>query len=246
MECDFMSQDDVQGTERILVMPGEELGDTTFKPGVGTYRKGNAIFAAQLGIKNIRSGFINVMPLGGRYLPRQGDSVIGLVQDVGPSNWMVDINCPYVAFLHANETQWKVDFGAAGQYLTVGDIVLAKIGMVDETKRVNLTMKEQGLRKMPNGQILKVPHSKVPRVIGRGGSMISMLKEHTGCRIFVGQNGVIWIDGELEGIALVTAAIKLIDRGTHRDGLTESVRSFLVREPGSRRSAAPNPVTERD
>ncbi len=241
-----MSQDDVQGTERILVMPGEELGDTSFKPGMGTYRRGNAIFAAQLGIKNIRSGFINVMPLGGRYLPRQGDSVIGLVQDVGSSNWMVDINCPYVAFLHANETQWKVDFGAAGQYLTVGDIVLAKIGMVDETRRVNLTMKEQGLRKLNNGQILKIPHSKVPRVIGRGGSMISMLKEHTGCRIFVGQNGMIWVDGELEAIARAAAAINLIDKGVHRNGLTESVRAFLEGEPGSKRPAAPNQGTERD
>ncbi len=236
-----MSEDDVQRTERILVMPGEELGDSGFRPGTGTYRKDGRIFAAQLGLKNIRSGFVNVIPLAGRYQPRQGDSVIGMVQDVGPSNWMVDINCPYTSFLHANETQWKVDFGAASQFLAVGDTVLAKIGTVDEIKRVNLTMKEQGLRKLANGQILKVPHSKVPRVIGRGGSMISMLKEHTGCRIFVGQNGVVWIDGELGGIALATAAINMIDRGTHRDGLTESVRAFLEKSPGT---GAPGPERE--
>jgi len=57
--------------------------------------------------------------------------------------------------------------------------------------------------------------------------MISMLKEQTACRSFVGQIGVLWIDGELEGIALAVAAISMIDRGVHRDGLTESVRAFL-------------------
>jgi len=223
-----MARDDIQRTDRVLVMPGEELGDSSYKSGMGTYRKRDIIYAAQLGIINIRSGFINVIPLRGKYPPRVGDSIIGMVQDVGPSNWMVDINCPYTAFLHVNETQWKVDFGAAGQFLGIGDIILAKIGQVDETKRVNLTLKEQGLRKMTNGQITKIAHSKVPRVIGRGGSMISLLKEHTGCKIFVGQNGVIWMDGELDGMAKAAAAIRLIDKGTHLHGLTDDVRQFLT------------------
>ena len=223
-----MNQDDnVQRTDRVLVVPGEEIGDSTHKSGMGTYRKGELIYASQLGIINIRSGFINVIPVGGKYPPRQSDSVIGLVQDVGPSNWMVDINCPYTAFLHANETQWKVDFGTAGNYLSVGDIILAKIGQVDETRRVNLTMKEQGLRKMTSGQITKIAHTKVPRVIGKGGSMIALLKEHTGCRIFVGQNGVIWIDGELEGIRKAVTAIQMIDRGAQLHGLTDNIRNFL-------------------
>jgi exosome complex component RRP4 len=239
-----MTEDDVQRTDRVLVVPGEQLGDSSFKSGVGTYRKEGIIYAAQLGIINIRSGFINVIPLGGKYPPRVGDSIIGMVQDVGPSNWMVDINCPYTAFLHVNETQWKVDFGTAGQFLSIGDIILAKIVQVDETRRVNLTLKEQGLRKMTNGQIMKIAHSKVPRVIGKGGSMISLLKENTGCKIFVGQNGVIWIDGELEGIRKAAAAISLIDKGTHLHGLTDEVRQFLTGRseiPASQNDDMPEP-----
>ncbi|MDD4307864.1 MAG: exosome complex RNA-binding protein Rrp4 [Thermoplasmata archaeon] len=229
----MVQSDNVQRTDRVLVVPGDKLGDSSYKPGTGTFRKDSEIFAAQLGILNIRSGFINVIPAGGIYQPRQGDSVIGMVQDIGPSNWMVDINCPYTAFLHANETQWKVDFGTAGQYLGVGDIILAKIGQVDETKRVNLTMKEQGLRKMGSGQITKIAHTKVPRVIGKGGSMIALLKEHTGCRIFVGQNGVIWMDGEFEGMKKAAAAVQLIDHGTQLHGLTDSVREFLSGNGGA-------------
>jgi exosome complex component RRP4 len=169
-----------------------------------------------------------VIPFTGKYQPKQGDSVIGMVQDAGPNSWMVDINCPYVAFLHANETPWKVDFGTTTQFLGVGDIILAKVGQVDETRRVNLSMKEQGLRKLGNGQIMKLAPAKVPRIIGKGGSMISLLKEQTGCKIFIGQNGVIWIDGELEGVRKASAAVDMIDRGTHLHGLTDAVRDFLA------------------
>jgi len=230
LDSGLMSTTDcVQKEEGTLVLPGEELCGGDLKSGSGTYRKGNAIYAAQLGTVNYRSGFINVAPVGGKYLPRVGDSVIGMVQDVGASNWMVDVNCPYLAFLHANETQWKVDFGNAAQFLGIGDIILAKIGMVDETKHVNLTMKEQGLRKMTSGQVVKVSHTKVPMVIGRGGSMISLLKEHTGCRIFIGQNGVIWIDGETAGTAKATAAIMMLVGNGQTHGSPEDVRAFLNR-----------------
>jgi len=224
----YMSEDDVQRTDRILVIPGESVGDSSLKSGMGTYRRGDEIFAAQLGIVNYRAGFVNVIPFSGKYQPKPGDSIIGLIQDAGPNSWMVDIHCPYTAFLHANETPWKVDFGTTTQYLRVGDIVLAKISQVDETRRVNITMKEQGLRKLTSGQIMRLSHTKVPRVIGKGGSMISLLKEHTGCRIFIGQNGVIWIDGELDGMVKASAAIELIDRGTHLHGLTDEVRTFLL------------------
>jgi exosome complex component RRP4 len=89
----------------------------------------------------------------------------------------------------------------------VGDVVLAKIGSVDETRHVNLSMREQGLRRMQAGQVMRIPYTKVPMVIGRGGAMIAMLKERTGCRIFAGQNGVIWMDGEPEAMGRACAAI---------------------------------------
>jgi len=221
-----MSHIDVEA-QKILVVPGEEIGDSSYKSGMGTYAREGKIYAAQLGIVNIRSGYINVLPYAGKYLPRQGDSIIGIIKDIGPNSWFVDINCPYNSLLHGNETQWKVEYGMTGQFLNVGDVILAKINQVDEIKRVNLTMKEHGLRKLNSGQIIRIDHTKVPRVIGKGGSMISVLKEKTGCRIFIGQNGVIWIDGELEGITKVTLAIDMIDKKPQMQGLTDAIREFL-------------------
>lgn len=240
-----MSQIDIEN-QRVLVVPGQEIGDTSHRPGMGTYASDGKIYASQMGIVNIRAGYINVQPFAGKYQPRQGDSIIGTVQDIGPNSWFVNINCPYNSMLHGNETQWKVDYGTTSQYLNVGDVILAKINHVDEIKRVNLTMKEHGLRKLSNGQIMIVEHTKVPRVIGKGGSMISILKENTGCRIFIGQNGVIWIDGELEGIAKASQAINIIDQNAQMQGLTDKIREFLgVYEPEAPEAEAePSPEGE--
>jgi exosome complex component RRP4 len=68
---------------------------------------------------------------------------------------------------------------------------------------------------------------KVPRVIGKNGSMIQILKNSTGCRIYVGQNGRIWIDGELDDIMRAVRAVKLIEEEAHNLGLTEKVKKYL-------------------
>jgi exosome complex component RRP4 len=213
--------------QREVVVPGELLDSGKLRPGNGTYVKEGKIYASQLGIKSVRSNYVNVIPLGGRYIPQVGETVIGKVIDLGPSNWLVDINSPYPAPLHVNEVPWRVEFGDTARYLNVGDVLLAKILLVDETKRVQVTMKEPGLRKLQGGQIIDISHSKVPRVIGKGGSMIQMIKGYTNCRIFVGQNGRIWLDGEIENIVYAIRAIKMIEEEAQTMRLTERVKEYL-------------------
>ncbi len=212
---------------RELVVPGDLLDSANLKPGMGTYSEGGRIYAAQLGIKNERAGYINIVPLSGVYIPRPGDAVIGKVTDIGPSHWLVDINSPYPAPLHVNEVPWRVEYGDTAKYIDVEDVLLVKVLSVDETKRVVLTMKEHGLRKLGGGQIVEISHSKVPRVIGRKGSMISLIKQFTNCRMFVGQNGRIWVDGEMDDIVNAISVIKRIEDEAQVLGLTESIRSML-------------------
>jgi exosome complex component RRP4 len=212
---------------REVVLPGDLLDSGKLKAGAGTYVQDGKIYAAQLGIKSVKSNFVNVIPLGGRYIPSPGDTVIGKVVDIGPSNWFIDINSPYQAPLHVNEVPWRVDFGDTARFMNIGDTLLAKVLMVDETKRVQVTMKEQGLRKLQGGQVMDISHSKVPRVIGKGGSMIQMIKTMTNTRIFVGQNGRIWLDGEIESILFAIRAIKMIEDNAQASHLTEKVREYL-------------------
>ncbi len=212
---------------REVVVPGDVLDGTGLKPGVGTFSEGGHIYAARLGIKNERAGYVNVIPLGGTYIPRSGDAVIGKIVDLGPSYWLVEIKSPYPAPLHVNEVPWRVDFGDTARYLDVEDAILAKIFSVDETRRVSLTMKDHTSRKLTGGQIVEVSHAKVPRVIGKKGSMINLIKEYTKCRMFVGQNGRIWLDGKLDDMTHAVTAIKMIEDQAQTMGLTEAVRAFL-------------------
>jgi len=217
----------VEGGGREVVLPGDLLDSGKLKAGAGTYVQDGRIYAAQLGIKSVKANFVNVIPLGGRYIPSPGDTVIGKVVDIGPSNWFIDINSPYQAPLHVNEVPWRVDFGDTARFMNIGDTLLAKVLMVDETKRVQVTMKEQGLRKLQGGQVMEISHSKVPRVIGKGGSMIQMIKTMTNTRIFVGQNGRIWLDGDIESILFAIRAIKMIEDNAQASHLTEKVREYL-------------------
>lgn len=212
---------------REIVVPGDLLDSGKYRAGIGTYQEGDKIYAAQLGFKDVRSNYINVISFGGKYIPRAGDSVIGKVIDLGPTNWNLDINSPYNAVLYGNEVPWDVEYGATSRYIDIGEVVLIKIIGVDEIKRVQATMKGIGLRKLNGGHLIEISASKVPRIIGKSGTMISLLKKYTNCRMFVGQNGRIWLDGEIDNIIIASRAIKEIERKAHTTGLTSEMETFL-------------------
>jgi len=212
---------------RRVVIPGELIDSRGSKPGEGTYADGGHVYAAQLGIVAQGDGLVSVIPLGGRYMPRADDEVIGQVVDLGPSHWLLDINAPYPAPLHATESPWRVDFGDTGRYMDIGDSAICRVLQVDETKRVQCTMQDRELHKIEGGQIVEVSHSKVPRIIGKDGSMIQLIKSFTKIQGFVGQNGRIWIDGNPEDVMIATRVIKLIEDHAQAVGLTEAVNAFL-------------------
>jgi exosome complex component RRP4 len=227
-----MSTADSKESAREIVVPGELLAISGKRAGPGTYSEGGKIFASQLGIKSVRTDMISVVPLSGQYMPMRGDLVVGKIVDVGASNWLVDINSPYPAPLHVNEVPWRVEFGETRRFIGVGDVVMLKVVGHDEQMRVQVSMQDHGLRKLTGGMIIEVSPSKVPRVIGKNGSMIQMLKNSTGCRIYVGQNGRIWIDGELDSIVLAVQAIRMIEDEAHAQGLTEKVKQLLETSSG--------------
>lgn len=224
-----------RGGLRPVVIPGEAVGGPGLKPGPGTFRFGDQILAAQLGVRTERDGRVSVIPLNGRYMPQRGDAVVGEVVDMGASHWLVDINAPYPAPLHATESPWEVEFGDTARYMRVGDAILAFVLSVDEIKRVQLTMQDRNARRLQGGVLMEVSPTKVPRVIGKEGSMISMITDLTHCRVIVGQNGRIWIDGSDADVARTVHAIQLIEERAQSYGLTEAVREVLERQaPGPR------------
>ncbi len=223
---------DENAKKSLLVVPGELIEDKGMKSGYGTYEKDGKIYSTSAGFVkyNRNANYVNVVPFKGRYMPREGDKVIGNITDIGPTNWMVDIGGPYDAPLHINEVPWRVEFGDTGSYLEVGETLLAMVNQVDETKRVNLTLKRPGLRRLEEGRIIHVSHTKVPRIIGRNGEMISLLKEKGGCNIFVGQNGMIWIQGDIIKIRNVVKVIERIEKSKKAKKLLDDVREMFDNE----------------
>ena len=211
-----------------IAIPSMIVGDAKrFRPGRGTFEKNGKIYSTRLGLISRQANFINIIPLSGVYDPIPGDTIIGVVIEISPTNWLVDINAPYPAILHVNEVPWHVELGETSKYLKYADAILAKILLVDETKKILLTMKERGLHKLNGGQIIEIQPLKVPRVIGKKGTMISLIKKYTGCRIIVGQNGRIWIDGRTEGVEKATRAIRKIEAEAHTKGLTVRIEKLL-------------------
>ena len=212
--------------EKDLVVPGELLAEDDYYPGRGTFEDDGKICSKLLGLVSLRNKKISVIPLKSKYLPKKGDVVIGKIDDVRFSMWGVDINSPYSGILPASEV-----FGREKKELSrvfdIGDVLFLRIVDVDEVKKVKLGLKGRGMGKFKGGVIVDIAPTKVPRLIGKKGSMINMIKDKTGCKIVVGQNGLVWVKGNEDMEQIVKNIIKLIEREAHTSGLTDRIKNKL-------------------
>jgi len=219
--------------KRNIVVPGEIVGESSkYLAGHGIYKDENYLRAGRLGILNQDEKLIRIIPLNGKYIPKLNDRVIGRIFDVLLSGWRLEINSPYSAVLTLKDaTSEFIQRGVnLTQFYDLGDYVITKIVNVTTQKLVDLTMKGPGLRKLNGGRIVSVNPHKVPRIIGKEGSMVQMIKETTGCDIVVGQNGWIWLSGDPEMELIAVNSFKKIEEEAHTSGLTERMKDFLDKQ----------------
>jgi exosome complex component RRP4 len=189
---------------------------------------GGKVYASVLGLLSPRPPFVQVIPLSGRYIPKANDTVIGTVTDCQGTFWLLDIGAPRWAPLHMTGTPWKVEIGETDRFLRVGESVVVRVESLDATGRIGVTMLGDGLGKLEGGMIVAVSPARIPRVVGRSGSMIQTITRHTGAQIAIGQNGRIWVGGSPEAIERTREALRLIDEQGQRAGLSERVESYLT------------------
>ena len=215
--------------KRELVVPGEILASgPTFLPGENAQRDADNIISTRFGILDKEGRLVKVIPLSGIYLPRPGNIVIGEVEDITFNGWLMNIGSPYKAFLPISECKGFIRKGEdLSAIFAIGDMVISMVTSV-KAKGVDLTTRDKGLHKVENGITIRINSSKVPRVIGKQGSMINLIKDATGCNIVVGQNGIVWIRGDdIEQELLAKETINLITEKSFVTGLTELVKEFL-------------------
>lgn len=228
-----------------LVTPGDLLAEGDYISGENTYREDNKIYASRIGLVDSDDKKVNVVALRAFYVPRMGDIVIGTIVEVGFSGWTVDISSPYIALLRGSDVlsrPFKPQKDELSQVLDAGDLIVAKITSYDRTHDPQLTVGEPGLGKITRGQIVRITPTKIPRLIGRKGSMISMIKQETGCQIIIGLNGVILVTGkDPEDEQLAVMAIHKVEDESHISGLTDRITQMLKDEKAKREEAKNEP-----
>ncbi|HDD66847.1 MAG: RNA-binding protein [Thaumarchaeota archaeon] len=208
-------------SEHEVVIPGQLLSDNGKRSGEGTYAIGGKVYAAQVGFASIKDNKVVVTPFKAAYKPAPGDRVIGIISDVKPNGFEVDLGGYLTALIRIPDRGEVVSMK-----LKVGDVIYAKIKesglsgiMIDRRDRI---------RRIQSGLLIHIHPAKIPRLIGRRGSMISMVKKLTGCDIIVGKNGLIVINGPSPKSEFAAMkAIEMIESEAHTSGLTERVEKYL-------------------
>ena len=221
--------------DRRLVIPGEHLATGQYKIEEGAFREGNEIYSSVTGLLDIRDRSVKVIPLSGPYIPKRGDRVIGVIVQVQFMGWMANIRSPTPGIISISEVPYNFDVvtGHLEDILSVGDLIYGEILSVNEIMQIKMTMNHPELRKLIGGRIYTMSPAKIPRLIGRKGSMISMLKQTISKDILVGQNGIIWTRCSDEKKANIFGSILAqIENEAHIPGLTNRIKALLREEIG--------------
>ncbi|MHA1341594.1 MAG: exosome complex RNA-binding protein Rrp4 [Promethearchaeota archaeon] len=243
--------EDINGIHsREIVYPGQIISTDPNKiPGRGAIRENGKILSIFIGIKEERGKYINVVPLKGQlYIPSVGDKIIGKVIEKTPVKWIIDINSNTVGYLKPSDVidrnmilkrnrkrskrEEEID---TMKLFNIGDILIVKVFSGDRLSTPLLTTIGEGLGKLNDGIVIQIEVPKIPRIIGKKGSMINILKKYTNCKMFIAKNGRIWLKGRtFEHEQLLIDAIYKIEKEAHTFKLTDRIEYFLKEEKKKR------------
>ncbi len=217
--------------KRKYVIPGDVITTGPFRPEQNVVLVGDKIISTTIGISEIYDDSVKVLSLTAKYLPKIDDLVIGKVISHTSLSWELDINSCYVGFLPAQDVFGR-DFSAHADELAsklkTGDLVAARIANFDRTRDPLVTISDRDLGKIDSGDLVKISPSKVPRLIGKKGSMIQMIEMSTDAAVTIGQNGWVVVSCESpEGLLKAKKAIEMVNDKAHVVNLTDQVKEML-------------------
>ncbi len=226
----------MQEIKKRYVIPGDKIVEGNYRPLMNVIKNGNYLISTRVGIAEAGKEGVKVIPLSGVYIPRVNDLVIGKVVDRSSLSWDIDINSCFFAHLPAQDVFGR-DFSPArddmGRQLSIGDLIIARIVSFDRTRDPMLTVQDKDLGKIPYGEFIKISPTRVPRLIGKRGSMIQTIEQATLTRVIIGQNGIVVVTGrDIDGLSLAVKAIKMVEEESHTNNLTQKVKTLLnVQDP---------------
>ena len=217
-------------SESQFVLPGDVIVTGDYRPEQNVILDGDRLMSTAVGFSEIEDNLVTVTPLTGLYTPKTDDLVIGKIVSHNALSWEVDINSYYPGILTAFDIFGK-DYSASRDDLSLKlntcDVILARIANVGSRDPL-LTIIGENLGKIDSGELVKISPTKIPRLIGKHGSMIQSIEASTNATITVGQNGLIVVScDETNGLLKALAAIRMVDEQAHLVNLTDKVKKML-------------------
>ena len=230
-----MNRNKLSKIERKYVVPGDIIAEGDYIPVSNAYSVGNKVIAMRVGLCELEGNRVNVIPLSGPYVPKPDDIVVGVVTYVSASAWTVDINSFFPGFMPASGVygrRFSPEKDDLRRKFDVGDTLIAVVAAFDRSRDPMISVSGPRLGLAPRGEIIKIQPVKVPRLVGRRGSMSKMIEDASGCKLIIGQNGYIIVSGPAEGAVLASEAIHMVEDLAHTSGLTEKIEWFLAEKLG--------------
>jgi len=193
--------------------------------------EGKRIISTTIGLSDVSDDSVRVISLTGVYLPKIDDLVIGTIQYIHGNSWFADINSCYQGMLLGQDVFGRGSYPTKSEMeerLSKGDIIFAKIANSDRQREPLISIADQSLGKIDSGELVKISPAKIPRLIGKHGSMIQTIEGSTNATITVGQNGLIVVScDETNGLLKALEAIRMVDEQAHLVNLTDKVKKML-------------------
>ena len=213
-----------------FVLPGDVIVTGHYTPEQNVIIDGDRVIATTVGFSEIKDSNVGVISLTGFYIPKIDDLIIGKVISYSALSWEIDMNSYYSAILPASDIFGR-DFTSSRDNLSLklakGDLIAARIVNTGSREPL-ITISGQDLGKIDSGELVKISPSKVPRLIGKQGSMIQAIEGATNSSITIGQNGLIILNNDNNsGLERATRAIKMIEINMDESNLEEKIQNLL-------------------
>ena len=214
-----------------FVIPGDIIVTGSYTLAQNVVLDGDKVMSTAIGFYEIEDNQVNVIPLTGLYNPKIDDFVIGKVKSHSSLSWEVDINSYYTSMLPASDIFGRNYLPSKDDLslkLHVGDIMAARIVNAGGTRDPLISIAGQNLGKIDSGELIKISPAKIPRLIGKHGSMIQTIEAATNATVTIGQNGLIVLKCDNSaGLKKAIASIKMMDKALHDTNLMEKVQNLL-------------------
>ncbi|MEE9242276.1 MAG: exosome complex RNA-binding protein Rrp4 [Nitrosopumilaceae archaeon] len=217
--------------KRRYVIPGDVITTGPYRPEQNVILQGDKIMSTVIGISEIYDDSVKVIPLTGIYVPKNNDLVIGKIVSHSSLSWAVDINSLYPGMLPASDVfgrNFQASSDDMNSKLKKGDLIVARIGNFDRSRDPLITLGDRELGKIESGELVRISPSKIPRLIGKQGTMIQIIETATNATITIGQNGWVVVSCETpDGLSKAIKAIKMVEKQAHIANLTDRIKSML-------------------